>query len=458
MKNKFLISILVCVLIITSFSGCKKTDAKTDTSSSQASTEEESEVQKYRIGICLSEDSEYYNYINTGFCDALSDTFPGQNISYEIQTISPENSGESIMQYFLGNNVDLIFADGSAALSAASIATFDTPIVAAGVIDYKTTLHLIGKSWNRKTGRNITGISGAPSVSSQLSMLLETKPDIKRIGILYSVEDTDSVYQNELLENYLDEAGIPWKEYKLTSTTVSDSQYELEEDSAAIILPGEIATFSSKEGSNLPADTFGETSLIDGILSPNSARVPKTSQRWEASFEIAPLEEAEDTQEDAATRKAKEKADKDLSDTQKENKAAVEEACKECDALYISAESSLDDQIEMITSLANESKVLSFGGDMKTGAYTLLTLYTDPYDMGYRAGKMVNRILVNEEEPGEIKISLPSSNNTKLYQDEVAQIFELTFPKSFREYDEFVESYEVGSNTNRVATEEDEED
>jgi putative ABC transport system substrate-binding protein len=71
---------------------------------------------------------------------------------------------------------------------------------------------------------------------------------------------------------------------------------------------------------------------------------------------------------------------------------------------------------------------------------------------------MVNRILVNEEEPGEIKISLPSSNNTKLYQDEVAQIFELTFPKSFREYDEFVESYEVGSNTNRVATEEDEED
>jgi putative ABC transport system substrate-binding protein len=200
-------------------------------------------------------------------------------------------------------------------------------------------------------------------------------------------------------------------------------------------------------------DTIGESKLIDGLLSPNSARAPKTSDRWEDSFAIAPAKEV--AEETTASKKSAKK--EKLSETEKENKALVQTACNECDALYISAGSALTDQIEMITALTNENKVLTLGGDMTLGQHTLLTLYTDPYDMGYRAGKLVNRILVNEEDPGEIKISLPSSNVTKLYQDEIAEMFGLTFPKSFQEYDTFLETYEVGSNTNRVETEDTEE-
>lgn len=451
MKKKILAYMLLCALMLSSFVGCKSDEKKESSNTTTSAEEEDEDITTYNIGICLSEDNEYYNYINTGFCDALNDIFPDKNVKYDVQIITPEHSGESIMQYFLRHDVDLIFADGTAALSAASIATFETPIVAAGVIDYKTTLHAIGTSWDRTTKRNITGISGAPSVSSQLSMLLETNPSMKRVGILYSAEDTDSIYQNELLENYLNEAGIAWKEYKLTSTTVSDSQYELEADSASIILPSEIAISSAKEGSLIPSDSFGDSRLISGLLSPNSARAPKTSDRWEASFEIAPLEEVE---EDAAAKKAKEKAYKKMAETERENRIIMDEACKECDAFYIAAESSLSDQIEMISSLANENGVRTLGGDMNLGKYTLVSLYNDPYDMGYRAGKMVQRILLNEEDPGEIKIALPSSNAQKLYQDEVAALYEQEFPKSFKEYDEFLESYEVGSETNRVKTEE----
>ncbi len=429
MKKRVLSYILLCTLVISSFCGCRSAKNETPEEKSSVSSDEDADTKVYHVGVCLSEDTDYYNFINSGFCDALSDIFPDGNVKYEIQTISPENSGESIMQYFLGNNVDLIFANGTAALSAASIATFETPIVAAGVIDYRTTLHIISGSWNRTTKRNITGISGAPSVSNQLSMLLETKPDLKHIGILYSAEDTDSIYQNELLESYLNEAGIPWKEYKLTSSMVSSSQYELEEDSTAIILPGEIAKASSKEGSSIPTTAFGESNLISGILSPNSARASQVSERWDGAVETEATE----------------------------NEEIVKTACEECDAIYIAADSSLSDQIEMISTLANENKTLTLGGDMTLGKHTLITLYADPYDMGYRAGKMVKRILINEEDPGEIKISLPSSNVTKLYQDDVAELFELTFPKSFREYDEFVENYEVGSNTNRVVSEDNEE-
>ena len=78
--------------------------------------------------------------------------------------------------------------------------------------------------------------------------------------------------------------------------------------------------------------------------------------------------------------------------------------------------------------------------------------------MGYRAGKLVKRIVVDGENPGEIKIGLPSANVKKLYQSSVAQLFEKEFPKSFTEYNEFVSTYVAGSETTRVSTEEGEDD
>ena len=71
--------------------------------------------------------------------------------------------------------------------------------------------------------------------------------------------------------------------------------------------------------------------------------------------------------------------------------------------------------------------------------------------MGYRAGKLAYRILVNETEPGTIKITgVDVDDSLKLYQASVAEKFNMEFPKSFTEVKLFVEEYTPGDNTSRV--------
>ena len=472
-KKKLFAYILTAAVAMCAFSGCKTTE-KSSTSADTNNAEEEA-APTFTIGVCLSIDNDYYNYITTGFLDAVYDTMGEENVKVNTQIISEEHSGEDIIQEFLSENTDLIFANGKAALSAASIGTLETPIVGAGVIDFKNTLHILDDHWNRYTGRNITGISGSPSVSNQLSLLLETNPTMDSVGILYSPEDTDSVYQNEILEGYLDEAGIPWKEYELTSSASAAAEYVAFSDDAGAVIPaGEKAFASAKEGDTTNVEALGEDGILTDILSPNSARTPKVSDSWETYIASQTSDqetentdgtesdvsdnnsntsesdnskvESNTSESDTTSNDSEEETDEDADNVQ-----IVETAVSECDALYIASGSTLTDQIEMITTLANEAKVPTIGGDMTLGQYTLVTLYSDPYDMGYRAGKVAKRILVDNEDPSEIKIGLPSSDIKKLYQDSVADIFEMEFPKSFTEYDEFISTYVVGSETTRIS-------
>lgn len=468
--RKFFAYVLTAALTLCAFSGCK-TSEQTTATTEQPTPEEEDSTPTYNIGVCLSIDNEYYNYITTGFLDALYDTIGEDNVTVTTRLISQDSSGEDIIQEFLNENVNLIFANGKAALSAASIGTLETPIVGAGVIDFKNTLHILDEHWNRYTGRNITGISGSPSVSNQLSLLLETNPTMKRIGILYSPEDTDSIYQNEILEGYLDDAGIPWKEYELTSSASAAAEYvSVTEDAGSVILPGEKALSSAKEGDTTNVESLGEDGILTDILSPNSARTPKISKFWteeensetpesdDESLETETASSNTPESETSSSSTSESETDTDTLEEEADNSTIVETAASQCDALYIAAGSTLTDQIEMITNIANTAKVSTIGGDMTLGQYTLVTLYSDPYDMGYRAGKVAKRILVDGEDPAEIKIGLPSSDVKKLYQDSVAQLFELEFPKSFTEYDEFLSTYVVGSETTRLSIIEEGED
>ncbi len=475
-------------------------NAKSDKDNAGQAEDEE----YFNIGICLSVDNEYHRAITSGFLDAVYDTLGKDNVTVTTKIISENQSGEAIINGFVTKQMDLIFANGKAALSAASIATSETPIVSAGVIDFKSTLHILDNKWKRYTGRNITGISGSPSVANQLSLLIEASGDLSAVGILYSPEDTDSIYQNEILEKYLNQAGIPWKEYEIASTSSAHQQYEEIADAyGSVITPGEIAAASAKEGAVLDPEPLGGDGVIHEILSPNSARSPKASKFWPEEDTVEAVTEDTGTSDAAETDAETDKDDvnnddsadeteqddpesvpsEDEQDASEEGQASSEDAntpedgeelspeeaaaltaaataeivntaCEECNALYIAAESTLTDQIELITDIANEKKVATLGGDMTLGKHTLVTLYADPYDMGYRAGKLVKKILIDEKYPGDIKIGLPSSNVVKLYQDDVAEKLGRELPKSFKEYDAFLKEYKAGENTTRVEKEE----
>ena len=315
--------ILSCAL---SFAACGSDD------SSSYDPLPKEDTRTYDIRVCQDDNSDTTNAITQGFTDALIDLFGQEHIHLDVQTADSRSASE-ICTAFASDGAQLIFTVGEDSLTAAAQTITDLPVVASNVMDFERILHIItpqGEDWDGTTGRNITGVSNLTSIPQQTSMLIETTKDLRAVGILYCTEDQNAVFQNEMLETYLDEAGIPWKEYAIPSTSAADISSG-GENPANVIVPSRFSAASGKEGANTDVVTFGENSQSTGINSPASVRTPQISSNWSDDLTpegLAPLPE----------------------DASAEQIAAY--AAAECSALYISAGSMLTDQIDVITSAA----------------------------------------------------------------------------------------------------------
>lgn len=405
-----------------------------DSISYEPLTEEDDTV--YNICIVQSEDNTELNQIQQGFQDALTDLFGENHVNVTVQVANSETSVDDINStYTADENTQLIFANGSSALTSAAFYTEDIPVVGAGVIDFQSALHTPDSEWDAKTGTNVTGISSRPPIAAQLSLLIEATSDLQTVGILYCPEDTDAIYQNEILEDYLDQAGIAWREYEIPSTEAAITEHETSidtETSGSAISGDKVVANSAKEGSEIDVESIGESNVLFGLNSTNSARSAKISANW--------------------TQDINDPVSYDLGSTTEE---IVNYAASQSSAFFISANSYLDDQIDTIASIANATGTTTVSADTTIASKTLVSLYVDPYNEGYSAGKLAYRILVNGDDPGSIKITGTNADDaTKLYQDTIAEQFGLTFGKSFSEVDDFLSTYVPGTNTERISSEE----
>ncbi len=417
----------LAAILVVSLPACGK-----DKSSGYTPLPEEDDT-VYNISLCQDEDSDYYNNISQGFNDALTDLFGSAHVNVTTMVANNTIGTDSICADYVTGGTDLIFANGKKSLSSAATATEDIPIVGAAVMDYQSVLHLAtasDSSWNKKTGTNVTGISSKPNLEEQLSLLIEATPDLQSVGLLYNPEDTDGIYQNVLLEKYLDQAGIPWKEYALPSDDIDSSISDELTDATAIAPTKQIAS-SVTEGSNNDVVSFAGNDLLSGIFSPSSAHVASTSATWTPDLSIANAEPLA--------------ADASLEDI-------VQYACNECSVLFLPAESQLTSEVQTIVDIATASGTRTVGGDASLGQETLVSMYKDPYAMGYAAGKMVYRILVDGADPGDIKITNSPAENVKLYNASRAESLGMTFPKSFHEINDYFANYEIGSTTTRISS------
>lgn len=395
-------------------------------------TEEDDTV--YNICVVQSADNDQSNQIQQGFQDALTDLFGEGHFNVTVQVANAETSVDDISSsYVSDDNTQLIFANGSSALTSAAFYTDEIPIVGANVIDFQSALHTPDSEWDVKTGTNVTGISSRPPIAAQLSLLIEATKDMQSVGILYCPEDTNAIYQNEILEDYLNQAGIPWREYEIPSTEAAITSHEesSETESSGSTISGEkTVANSAKEGTENDVESIGESNVILGLNSIYSARTAKISDNW--------------------TQDINDPVSYELGSTTEE---IVNYAASQSSAFFISANSYLTDQIDTISSVATATGTTTVSADSTIASKTLVSLYCDPYNQGYNAGKLVYRILVNGDDPGSIKITATNADETvKLYQDSLAEQFGLTFGKSFQEVDEFLSTYVPGTNTTRITS------
>lgn len=170
----------------------------------------------YNIGICQLVQHEALDAATKGFKDALTEKL-GDKVTFDEQNAAGDSATcATICNQFVSSNVDLIMANATPALQAATAATDSIPILGTSVTDYGTALDIA--DWTGTTGKNVSGTADLAPLDKQAEMIKELFPDAKNVGILYCSAEPNSKYQATKITEALTEM-----DYTCTEYTFADS-------------------------------------------------------------------------------------------------------------------------------------------------------------------------------------------------------------------------------------------
>lgn len=432
-KKSFISAALIMSCTAMLFSSCGKSKRNSDTNYSKVDTSKISKT--YHIAFINSESDEIKDKILLGYKDSLDALLGKEHYTITNTTVDNENSAKMATLNLNPKNTDLILANGKTALSGATDAESDIPVVGTGVLNFQTLLNTGNSGLLKPTGMNITGTSTISPMDDVLSLIIESAKNLSTVGLLYSPEDDDAIYQNEALETYMNSAGIPWKEYEISSSKTGLVQTEASTESpvdSSAITPKAPTVYNSLSGIDSFFAPLGESTQIESPSDPVSARGSKISEDW-----TSPVDENAPNITKGST-----------------NEEIIRYAASECSVLFIPGQSNIADQMDLIKQITKESNIPTVSNGLEIGKKTLTSIYTDPYSFGYSAGKQTYRILIKNEKPENMDIeSVSSSVSVKLYSLDLATSANRTFPKSFHEYESYIKDTEPGSTTKKIITE-----
>lgn len=204
MKRMRLIAAMAMAAMVVSMTGCGGSDAQAPASDDTA------EAKTYNVGIIQLVEHPALDAATQGFQDKLKELL-GDSVTFDVQNAQGESTNcTTIATKFVSDGVDLIMANATGAVQAAAAATGDIPIVGTSVTDYKTAGVIDA---NDAPGRNVTGVSDLAPVEQQIALLQKVNPEAKKVAIVYCSAEPNSIFQAELAQKYLAEAGIEFKEY-----------------------------------------------------------------------------------------------------------------------------------------------------------------------------------------------------------------------------------------------------
>ncbi|WP_130837383.1 ABC transporter substrate-binding protein [Lachnoclostridium sp. Marseille-P6806] len=159
----------------------------------------------YTVGICQLVQHPALDAATKGFRDAIDEALPGQ-VTFDEQNAAGDSATcTTIVSGFVSSNVNLILANATPALQAATAATAEIPILGTAVTEYGTALSIDG--FDGTVGGNVSGTSDLAPLDQQAAIFDELLPDAKNIGILYCSAEPNSVYQAEEVRTALEKAG-----------------------------------------------------------------------------------------------------------------------------------------------------------------------------------------------------------------------------------------------------------
>jgi len=249
--KKFLALILAGMMCL-SLVACGGSDAPAEAPADDAAADSAAET--YTVGICQLVQHVALDAATQGFMDALNEALPGQ-VEFDNQNASNDiPMCSTIVNQFVASEVDLILANATPALQAASAATIDIPILGTSITEYGVALEIA--DFSGTVGGNISGTSDLAPLDQQAAMLAEWFPDAKNVGLIYCSAEANSQYQVDVVKAELEALG-----YTATLYSFSDSN-----DLAAVTE----SAVAASDVIYVPTDNTvaANTGIIDNICQP----------------------------------------------------------------------------------------------------------------------------------------------------------------------------------------------
>ena len=212
------------------------------------------EGKTYTVGICQLVTHDALDAATQGFMDALTEEL-GDAVTFDVQNAAGDsNTCSTIANAFVASNVDLILANATPALQAATAATADIPILGTSVTEYGVALDIEG--FTGVVGGNVSGTSDLAPLDQQAAMIKELFPEAKNVGLVYCSAEANSQYQVDTVKAALETLG-----YACTLYPFADSN-----DAAAVIQ----SAADASDVIYVPTDNTvaANTGIVDNICQP----------------------------------------------------------------------------------------------------------------------------------------------------------------------------------------------
>ena len=212
-----------------------------------------------KVGVVQTTQHPALDAATQGFVDALKEN---GITDVDVQNASGESTNcSTIVGNFVADGVDLIMANATPALQAASAATDTIPVLGTSITVYDVVL-------GGSVPKNVSGTTDLAPLDEQASMIKELFPEAKKVGILFCSAEANSQYQVDKISEFLKEDGIETVNYvfndsnditAITEKAVSDKVdviYVPTDNTAAanteaianVVLPAGVPVFAGEEG------------------------------------------------------------------------------------------------------------------------------------------------------------------------------------------------------------------